>query len=210
MECSNKELTAKVKSGSDPFDKLRTGKQNPPRLQGEKMEEHSCPVCNSAICSKILKYRYHIVLLLIVISILINLRMSFHDGSVLALSKRVLVDKDIFPVYFSTGLDQFLEQVAPEGNVVLKFEGFGKLKRESDVDAPVLIYFRSVYRLYPRKVFAVPLDVVVNTGEDLTKKPFNPDLKWMQEHGVRKEITLVRDSQGRIYNRIKDIKAIKK
>lgn len=121
------------------------------------------------------------------------------------LCKSVLIDKDISKLYFSTGLDRFLEQTAPEGNIVLKFDGFGKLKRESDTDAPVLIYFRSVYRLYPRKVFAVSPDVVVNTGEDLTENPFAPDLNWMYENGVRKEITLVQDPQGRIYTRVKDI-----
>jgi hypothetical protein len=154
---------------------------------------------------KISEYRYPILIVLIVISIMINLWMGFNGESVLHLCKQVIIDKDISKVYFSTGLDKFLEKAAPEGNVVLKFEGFGKLKRESDTDAPVLIYFRSVYRLFPRKVFAVAPDIVVNTGEDLTENPFNPDLKWMHKNDVRKVITLVQDTQGRIYTRVKDI-----
>ena len=154
---------------------------------------------------KLTKYRGLILIMLIIVSLLINCWLNVRKDSVLMLCKTVLVDKDISKLYFSTGLDRFLEQAAPEGNIVLKFAGFGQLKRESDTDAPVLIYFRSVYRLYPRKVFAVAPDVVVNTGEDLTENPFNPDLKWMYENGVRKVITLVRDPQGRIYTRIRDI-----
>ena len=131
--------------------------------------------------------------------------MSFHQDSVLMFMKQILIEEDVTRVYFSTGLDKFLEQAVPEGNLVLKFKGFGTLKRESDTDAPVLIYFRSVYRLYPRKVFAVPPDVVVNTGKDITENPFNPDMKWMQKNGVRKVITLTRDPKGRIYNKLEDI-----
>lgn len=156
---------------------------------------------------KVTEYRFLVFLILILISLLINIFMSVSKDSVLMLCKTVLVDGDISKMYFSTGLDRFLEEAAPEGNMVLKFVGFGKLKRESDTDAPVLIYFRSVYRLYPRRVFAVAPDVVVNTGEDLTENPFNPDLNWMEENGVRKIITLVRDSQGRIYTRIKELQA---
>ena len=155
------------------------------------------------------KFRYHILSVLIIISLVINLQMSFKSDSVFGLIKKVVVDKNITPVYFSTGLDKFLKQAVPEGNIVLKFEGFGKLERESDADVPVLIYFRSVYWLYPRKVFAVAQDVVVNTGADLTQKPFNPDLQWMQENGVRKVVTLVRGPEGRIFNRVEDIEAIK-
>jgi len=156
---------------------------------------------------KISEYRHPLLIGVIIISLLINCYMSFHDDSVFILCKKVLVDGEISKVYFSTGLDQFLDKAVPEGNMVLKFKGFGKLKRESDEDVPLLIYFRAVYRLYPQKVFTVSPDVIVNTGKDFTDNPFNPDLQWMQKNGVKKVITLTRDLQGRIYNKVDSIPA---
>jgi hypothetical protein len=93
-------------------------------------------------------------------------------------------------------LDRFLDKAAPTGNIVLRFQGFPKPRREHDRATPLLTYFRAVYHLYPRKVFVVPENVIVNTGEDLAGNPFNPKVEWMLSNGVTKIITLSKDENG--------------
>lgn len=146
-----------------------------------------------------------IILSLVVISLLLNLWMSFQGNSVLALLKEVVVDKNRSRVYLATGMDAFLAKAAPDGNIVLRFKGFAHAGKEADNAGPLLIYFRSVYRLYPRKVFAVPPGVVVNTPEELADNPFDPSLEWMRSNGVRKRITMIKDGHGNIYTQIKNI-----
>lgn len=146
-----------------------------------------------------------IILSLVAISLLLNLWMSVQPNSVLALLKEVVVDKNMSRVYLATGMDVFLAKAAPSGNLVLKFKGFPKPKKESDGAVPLLIYFRAVYDLYPRRVFAVPPNVVVNTGEDLAAHPFNPDIDWMRKNDIRKVITLTRTDNGSIYTKVENV-----
>lgn len=146
-----------------------------------------------------------IILALVMISLIINLWMSFQGDSVLALLKEVLVDKNRSRVYLVTGMDAFLAKAAPSGNIVLRFHGFGNAEKENDNSGPLMIYFRSVYRLYPRKVFAVPPGVVVNTPEELSKNPFDPSTQWMCENGVAKRITLIKDNRGNIRTQVETI-----
>ena len=135
-------------------------------------------------------------------SLILNLSMNFKDGSILMLEKEYLIDKKNDKFYFITGLDKFLDKAAPTGNLLLKFKGFGVLNRESDTDTSLIMYFRAVYHLYPRKVFTVANDVIVNTGEDLYNNPFNPSKDWMTENGVTTVITLTKDNNGQIRQEI--------
>lgn len=146
-----------------------------------------------------------IILSLVVISLLLNFWMSFQGNSVLALLNQVLIEKNKSRVYLATGMDAFLAKAAPSGNVVLKFKRFPNPKKEHDGAVPLLIYFRTVYDLYPRRVFAVPPNVVVNTEEDLAAHPFNPDIDWMRKNDIRKVITLTRTENDSIYTKVEDI-----
>lgn len=82
------------------------------------------------------------------------------------------------------GLDGFLDQVAPDGNLFLQYEGFEAL---ADGHRPAsLIYFRSVYHLWPRRVYTGPEDRVITRGDNLIGEPaFIPDAAWLRERGVR-------------------------
>lgn len=142
----------------------------------------------SAVLPKEKKYR--IILALVLLSLVINLVRTFHPDSLLALIKEVAYDGDTKRVYLVTGMDRFLEGLNPPGNVVLKFNDFKKLERGIDDTGPLVIYFRSVYYLYPRKVFAVPPNTKVNDGKHILSNPFNPDMKWMQDNGVSTVINI--------------------
>jgi len=149
-----------------------------------------------------------VLLLLVLISLLMNLWMSFDSNSVLALVKEVAYDGNIRRVYLVTGMDQFLEKVNPPGNVVLKFNGFKQLNRGEDDTGPLVIYFRSVYYLYPQKVFTVPPGTKVNDGEHILANPFHPNLPWMQENGVSTVISINKAPDGKIYNQVQNIPLI--
>jgi hypothetical protein len=149
---------------------------------------------------------YFILIAVATSSLLVNLLANLGENSIFTELRKVVIDNDKSSVYFITGLDSFLEKsLKGGGNVVLKFNGFGELKRESDAGVPLLIYFRTVYSLYPRKVFAVPPGVVVNTGKDIFDSNFNPDIEWMLKHHVGYAVTLSKDAEGRIYNKVEQI-----
>lgn len=135
-------------------------------------------------------------------AIFCNVWMSFRQDSHFAFLKEVVIDKDESRVFLVVGLDRFLDKAAPTGNIVLRFNGFQTNKKESEDAGRLLIYFRSVYRLYPRRVFAVSANTIVNTPDDLDAHPFNPSLEWMRKHGVSKRITFTKDVQGNIRTRI--------
>lgn len=146
-----------------------------------------------------------IILLLVLLSLLLNLCMSFHRDSLLVLIKEVVYDGNISRVYLITGMDKFLGSVDPPGNVVMKFNGFKQLERGQDNTGPLVIYFRSVYYLYPRKVFAVPPGTKVNDGDHILANPFNPNAQWMQDNGVSTVILFNKSPDGRIYNKVQNI-----
>ncbi len=139
------------------------------------------------------------------VSLLLNLAALFRHESVLPLIKEVVIDDDIFRVYFIVGMDNFLDTLQPDGNVLLRFEGFGELERESQEDIPLLMYFRTVYKLYPRRVHVVSPDVVVNTGEDISANPFDPSPEWLEENSVSILLTLARAPDGSVRTRIQNI-----
>ena len=136
--------------------------------------------------------------LVLVVGLLINLYFNFSVNSRFYTAKRVLIDKDKTPVYLVTGIDKFLAEQATSGNVVLKFRGFS-FKRESDRDLPFLFYSRSVYSLYPRRIYAVPDGTVVNNGRDIkTSSGFVFSKDWLNKHSISTIIELRKNSNGSI------------
>ena len=135
-------------------------------------------------------WKSQIILALVLISLTINLLRTFHPASLLALIREVAYDGNNSRVYLITGMDKLLSEVNPPGNAVMKFNNFKTLDRGSDDTGPLVIYFRSVYYLYPRKVFAVPPQTKVNDGKHILCNPFNPDMKWMQDNSVSTVINI--------------------
>ncbi|MBN1864098.1 MAG: hypothetical protein JW808_04290 [Victivallales bacterium] len=144
------------------------------------------------------------------VSVLINIIMLFRPESVLPLIKEVALDNDLSRVYFVVGLDNLLDTLPAEGNVLLRFEGFGQLERESQEDIPLLMYFRAAYKLYPRRVYVVSPEVVVNTGEDISANPFSPSAEWLEGNSVSIVISLAMASDGSVYSRVQSIGSVGK
>ncbi|NOY75593.1 MAG: hypothetical protein GXP32_07355 [Kiritimatiellaeota bacterium] len=134
-----------------------------------------------------------------------NVWSSLQPTSRLTLLKQVLLEKDESRVFLGIGLDRFLDEAAPEGNIILKFNGFPKPKKEHDRATPLLTYFRAVYHLYPRRVFVVPPGVIVNTGVYMADNPFHPSVEWMRKNNVLRIITLTRDPNGGIHTMVEKL-----
>jgi len=153
-----------------------------------------------------LPYKVIAITLLVIISIAINIYSLFRPGPLVDIIQQVMIKDDQSRIYFNTGLDRFLAEKVPEGNLFLKFKGYGKLDKESDTDTPLLIYMRAYYTLYPRHTYVVEPEVIVNKGEDIMKNPFNPDLKWLKEHGVSKVVTIIKNpTNGNTEFEIEDV-----
>lgn len=156
------------------------------------MEGHGllCPKKHS------IPYKTIAITLLLVISLMINIYSFLRPGPLVAIIKKSVIKQDNSIFYFITGLDKFLINKVPKGNLFLKFKGYGALDKESDSDLPLLIYMRAYYTLYPRETFVVKPGVVVNKGEDIMKNPFDPDTEWLKKHGVTKVVTIINNQEN--------------
>lgn len=144
--------------------------------------------------------KYRAILALIIISLIINLILTFQPNSLFDLIKEVVFDQNNRRVYLVTGMDEFLKQINPKGNVVLKFKNFKRNKNKHNGTGISWIYFRAVYFLYPRKVFAVPPNTKVNDEDQLLCNPFDPDEKWMKNNGVSTIISINKVPGGISYD----------
>ena len=150
---------------------------------------------NSQHGSSIIKWS---ILTIVIVSVCINIYMSIFHSSVTALLWQVLAKNNYTEVYLVTGLDKFWKSTRPKGNVVLRFRGFNIPDKDDDETGALLLYFSSVYHLYPQKVFAVPPGTLVNTPKDLMTHPFDPSEKWMRKHNVDTRLTFIKDNNGNI------------
>lgn len=142
----------------------------------------------------------HIAWIVAVIAILLNIFSYLKSNFTTSLIKSVVLKKDFSSIYFSTGIDNFLSENAPEGNIFLKFENFDQAG-DVGVTTRTLIYFRSVYALYPRKVFIGEETQVISHGKELSGNQFIPDKLWLKNHNIYKIISFIRNSSGEIrYN----------
>ena len=95
-------------------------------------------------------------------------------------------------------MNKFWDKTAPKGNVLLRFQNFSIPETNDATTGAILIYYISVYHLYPKKVFAVPPGTLVNTPEDLLTHPFNPPAEWIRKHNVDTKVTFAKDKNGNI------------
>jgi hypothetical protein len=80
-------------------------------------------------------------------------------------------------------------------NVLLKLAGYARTNRFVE-DSLAYFYYRTSYALYPRRLFAAPPDIVINSGRDIMQTGFNPDPQWLQEHHVRSVLIFGNDTPG--------------
>ena len=143
--------------------------------------------------------------IIITAALLINAVLLLEKKSTIWILKEVLIDKNKSRLYLATGMDSLLDKAVPHGNLFIKFNGFPVLNNDLDTDLPLIIYMRSVFHLYPRRVFTVPDNVAVTKGNAILKADFKPDIKWLQSHGVTKVITITKTPNSNIYTKVETV-----
>ncbi len=123
-----------------------------------------------------------------------NVVFLFAKGSLSETVSQAVFKGDKSRIEHPLMIDKFLSKTAPDGNVLLLFRGF---EQNEDVASRIipLVYFRSVYQCFPRKVFASPDDALVNEGAEPAVRDFNPSQEWSRERGIGTVVT-VRCSPG--------------
>jgi hypothetical protein len=71
-----------------------------------------------------------------------------------------------------------------DGNLWLKVTGEAKTNPGA-TDLLCLVYYRTSYVLYPRRLYVGPADFIINGGRAIMQVEFNPSQQWLQEHDVR-------------------------
>jgi hypothetical protein len=91
-------------------------------------------------------------------------------------------------------IDQIYATRPFEGNVHLQWQDF----TASDDDLLSLVYFRSVYTLYPRRIIVSDPSITINRGRDILTNTFAPDGAWLDKNNVRQVITVTRKPDGSV------------
>lgn len=142
-----------------------------------------------------------------------NLVALLLPGALPALLIQVLVRQDRTPVMLVTGLDGFLRAAVPTGNVFLRFRGFSPAQAApppEELGRPAtacLIYVRTVYALYPRRVYVGPEELPVILGTEFMDQGFEPDWAWLCARDIRQVLTFTRDAAGNIYQQVVPVSA---
>jgi hypothetical protein len=109
---------------------------------------------------------------------------------------KILVRGDRTSLQMVEGLDAFLDQAVPDGNLFVQFDGFDQMPGGGH--APTLIYFRAVYHLWPRRVYTGPEDRIITRGDNLTVPQPTPDPAWLAARGIRHWLVFRGDGSGAV------------
>ena len=91
-------------------------------------------------------------------------------------------------------LDRIANQTG-DGNVLLKLTEQVKTNPDA-TDFLCLVYYRTCYVLYPRRLYVGPADIVINGGRAIMQAEFNPSQQWLEEHDVHFVLNLGIDKPG--------------
>ena len=81
-------------------------------------------------------------------------------------------------------IDKTAERLLPaSGNLAIGFRGYDATDARDQATA-ARIYLRSVYRVYPRRVYPLIAAGVSANGQSLLQSQVRPDESWLREHGV--------------------------
>lgn len=158
--------------------------------------------------SKFLIIQYFIFCL-IILSIV---QISFFNFKTNSFARQILsafLDGKRAPVRAHLEIDRFFEKIPHDGNVFVRFKGFEHGKAKGNEGFITLAYYRSVYSLYPRRVFVGEPTEVINQGRDILKANFNPSKKWLSSHNIHSVITFVLEPRGKIQVRINENKNLR-
>jgi len=90
-----------------------------------------------------------------------------------------------------------LEQLGPDGNVLLLFELSNQLRvvKTSLIET---VYHRTVYYLYPRRLRLGEQSHVVNNARDLLTNRYTYSKEWISESGITSVLIVRIDQDGKV------------
>lgn len=81
-------------------------------------------------------------------------------------------------------IDNTAERLLPaSGNLAIGFRGYDA-NDPSDQAKAARVYLRSIYRIYPRRVYPLIAPGVTASGQSLVGSLIRPDESWLHEHDV--------------------------
>jgi hypothetical protein len=135
-----------------------------------------------------------LVSVLAALSIAVNVFVGFHTTGFARSMVRRLVEGPAGFAGPAAQVDTVLADAPARGSLLLQFAEFGR----ADEAAVELFYYRSVYRLYPRRVLAAQPGTVINRGRDILGAPVDPDDAWLGQQDISCVIACERDAAGGI------------
>jgi len=101
--------------------------------------------------------------------------------------------------------DGLFRSASDGANLSVRFTGFDP----TDPDQGLLLselYYRSVYTLYPARVFAGRDDQLIRYPGELLAAQQTAEAGWLESHGVRNRLNITRDSSGQIYSQCRPLR----
>ena len=137
-----------------------------------------------------------ILYILALFSVFLSIFFALQPDSIPSLLFSALFRDDYAEMQPYLRLDQFLSKNAPEGNLLLRLAEADMEDEGPNPQVLAFYYSRSVYRLYPRKVFVGdPRD---ESGDILKAMKVRAQLERavLDQYGIKTIITLRRNAKG--------------
>ncbi len=149
--------------------------------------------------------RKQLIITVISLAVCLNIFLLTAPGSLPSTLYSVIFKNERKAVEYPIKIDNFLRLAAPEGNVMIRFENFENNREIAEGMAP-LVYYRSVYFLYPRKVFVSEPGTIINKGWELAFAKFAPDRDWLMEKNISTILVFGCDDKGGIRTSVEKVK----
>ncbi len=91
-------------------------------------------------------------------------------------------------------IDALFLQRVPEGNIWLRFEGFGP----ADEGFVTAVYYRGNYIVHPRRVHVARPGTVINNGSAIFEPEPLPDPELARRLGIEWSVVFARGADGRV------------
>jgi hypothetical protein len=149
---------------------------------------------------------------LIIAALIINIVVLIFKFPLVKMLRDIVFEGNENSIFLVSGMDKLLDKLNPAGNIFVRFEGF---KSEigagwgAPEDVASIMFFRIVYHLYPRMVFAGPEDMKIVRGVEFINRNFQPNEDWLKNKNIVGLLVFVRSPHGEVsweYKSVGDLK----